>query len=355
MKKWIAVFLFCNILLSLTACGNQNERDKADVGETAEQASVEDTEQENAADRKEQLTLRVGFSTDKSDPRVQAAETFKSMVEKQTQGKITVELYAGGELGSDAELIRGVIDGDVDMTVSSAGNFANYVTRVGVSAFPFLFADFQEAWEFVDGEVERQIEEELEEYNIKVLAHFDNGFRCVTTSERAGSIQSVSDMSGIKIRTPENQIVMETLSALGADPYVLDFTKLYDALKKGEFDAQENPIPVIYNSRLYEVQSYLAVTNHSYDMMPFVIRDDVWEGLTQQEQEILQSAALEAQRKNRKMIQTQTAQYIEMLEEQGMTITYPDLEEFREATAEVYDYFAASYGEELMELLKNSK
>lgn len=349
MRKWIAAFLSCGMLLSLTACkttGNPN---------VTVQSSEPAPGQTSAADlaANETITLKIGFSTAETDPRVQVSETFKQLVEEQTQGRIKVELHAGGELGSDADLIKGVINGDVDMTVSSAGNFAVYVPEVGASALPFLFSTFEEAWEFVDGETEKQIEEELTEYNIKVLAHFDNGFRCVTTSESAGAINSVSDMAGIKIRTPQNQMVMETLSALGAFPYVMDFTKLYDALKNGEFDAQENPVPIIYNSKLYEVQSCLAVTNHSYDMMLFVIRDDIWQSLSEQEQQILQSAALEAQKQDREIIQTQTMQYIDMLKEKGMTITYPDLGEFKEATVGVYDYFAESYGEELMELLKN--
>lgn len=351
MKRWIAMVLFCSVLLSFTACEKGSPEGGTET-QTTQQSAGESTESAQTMGQQEKITLRIGFSTAESDPRVQASETFKKLVEEQTGGRIAVELHAGGELGSDAELIKGVIAGDVDMTVSSAGNFANYVPKVGASAFPFLFSDFEEAWEFVDGEEEREIEEELEDYNIKVLAHFDNGFRCVTTSASVGPIHSVSDMSGIRIRTPENQIVMETLSALGADPYVMDFTKLYDALKKGEFDAQENPVPIIYNSKLYEVQSCLAVTNHSYDMMLFVIRDDIWDGLSEEDQQILQSAALEAQKQDRETIQAQTAQYINMLEEEGMTITYPDLEEFREATVGVYDYFAASYGEELMERLK---
>lgn len=348
MRKWIAVILSCGMLLSLAAC--KNTGNSSQTGQTAELTSGV-TQASDDPDQ-ESITLRIGFSTDKSDPRVQVSETFKKMVEEQTQGRITVELYANGELGSDADLIKGVINGDVDMTVSSAGNFAGYVPKVGASALPFLFSTFEEAWEFVDGETERQIEEELTDYNIRVLAHFDNGFRCVTTSESAGSVHSVSDMAGIKIRTPRNQMVMETLSALGAYPYVLDFTKLYDALKNGEFDAQENPIPVIYNSRLYEVQSYLAVTNHSYDMMLFVIRNDIWESLTTEDQQILKNAALDAQKQDREIIQTQTTQYIDMLKDKGMTITYPDLEEFRQATVGVYDYFAESYDEELMEQLK---
>ena len=348
MRKWLAAILSCGMFFSLTAC--KNTGNSSDPAQASEPVSGKIIAPNTTA--MENIILKIGFSTKKSDPRVQVSETFKAMVEEQTQGRITVELFADGELGSDADLIKGVINGNVDMTVSSAGNFADYVPKVGASALPFLFSSFEEAWEFVDGETERQIEEELTEYNIKVLAHFDNGFRCVTTSESAGPVNSVSDMAGIKIRTPQNQMVMETLSALGAHPYVMDFTKLYDALKNGEFDAQENPVPIIYNSKLYEVQSCLAVTNHSYDMMLFVIRNDIWESLTTQEQQILRSAALEAQKQDRELIQTQTNQYIDMLKEKGMTITYPDLEEFREATVGVYDYFAESYGEELMELLK---
>lgn len=349
MKKHIAAILSCIIIFSLTSCTSAENTSVSDsTGESSRQTEATD------AEIKENITLKIGFSTKSSDPRVQVSETFRKTVEEQTQGRITVELYPDGKLGSDAELIKGVINGDVDMTVSSAGNFADYVPEVGASALPFLFSDFEEAWKFVDGETERQIEEKLTEYNIRVLAHFDNGFRCVTTSESVGPVNTVSDMEGIRIRTPQNQMVMETLSALGAKPYVMDFTKLYDALKNGEFDAQENPVPIIYNSRLYEVQSCLAITNHSYDMMLFVIRDDIWESLSEQDREILRAAAAEAQKQDRELIQTQTMQYIDMLEEKGMTITYPDLKEFREATVGVYDYFAGSYGEELMEQLKNN-
>ena len=90
--------------------------------------------------------------------------------------------------------------------------------------------------------------------NIRVLAHYDNGFRCVTNS--IGPISSPEDMKGLLIRTPENPIIMSTMTALGANPQPLAFSELYAALEAGTYDAQENPIPVIYNNNLYEVQKY---------------------------------------------------------------------------------------------------
>lgn len=300
------------------------------------------------------VVLKAGFSTSEADPRVVATQLFKEEVEAATDGRITVEIHADGELGADPDLIKGVVNGDVDITASSAGNFATYAPNVGVSAFPFLFNDFDEAWKFVDSDTEVQAEEGLGDNNVKVLGHYDNGFRCVTTSEAAGPVNSVADMDGLKIRTPENPIVMTTMQLLGAEPSALDFTKLKDALANGEFDAQENPIPVIYNNNLYEVQSNLAITNHSYDVMLFVIRQDVWDDLSEADQQILMDAAKKAQEKDREMIKSQTEDYIQKLEGAGMTITYPNLAEFKDATASAVDIMAKDYGydEELLKKIQ---
>jgi len=300
----------------------------------------------------ESIVLKAGFSTGASDPRVIATELFKEEVEAETGGRITVEIHTDGELGSDSDLIGGVVNGEIDMTCSSAGNFASYDPNVGLSAFPFLFDDFEQAWQFVDSENEALAEAGLSDYNVKVLAHFDNGFRCVTTSADAGPVESVDDMNGLIIRTPENQIVMQTMLLLGADPRVLGFAEVYDALKKGEFDAQENPIPVIYNNNLYEVQSNLAITNHSYDVMLFVIRQDIWDTLSTNDQNIIMKAASKAQEKDRELIKSQTEDYILQLEEKGMNVTYPDLKEFKEATKSIVDDFSDQYDPELLEKIR---
>ncbi len=244
-----------------------------------------------------------------------------------------------------------MVNGTVDITASSAGNFASYSSNVGISAFPFLFEDFQEAWDFVDGVTELQAEADLPDYNIRVLGHYDNGFRCVTTSSDYGPVNSVSDMDGLVIRTPGNRIVIQTMMLLGAEPKEYPFAELYEALKNGDFDTQENPIPVIYNNRLYEVQSNLAITNHSYDVMLFVIRDDIWEKLSTRDRATLLNAASHAQAKDRELIKEQTQDYIDKLEEAGMNITYPDLAEFKAATASIKEFFKNEYDSALLEAI----
>lgn len=298
-------------------------------------------------------TIKLGYSTGASDPRAVASELFKAEVEKNSKGSIKVELYDSSKLGtigmkaSDTDLIESIINkGAVDMTVSSAGNFGVYATNVGVSALPFLFTDFAKAWKFMDSDIVKGVNKELEASNIVVLAHYDNGFRCVTTTGKA--VNKVADMKGLKIRTPANQIVMETMTALGARPEPLAFSELPAALKAGKFDSQENPIPVIYNNKLYQVQKFLAVTNHSYDAMPLVIKKDVWNKLTAAEKKIVQEAAIKAQNKNRSIVKEQTDSLVANLKKEGMTVTTPDLNEFKKATQGVLDMFSDVYGKDLM-------
>ena len=144
------------------------------------------------------------------------------------------------------------------------------------------------------------------------------------------------------------------MSALSANPKEYDFAKLKDALKDGTFDAQENPIPVIYNNKLYEVQKYLSITNHSYDAMPLTIRNDLWTALKPEYQEIIRAAAKTAETEDRQMIKQQTEDLVGKLEAEGMAVNYPDLAPFKAATEGVMDVFAAIYGQELIDEVKKN-
>ena len=340
-----------------TSGGGDTAPNNDTAAQTAQTESGGDAEGETAeADSKitYPVTVKVGYSTNEEDPRGVVLKKFKETVEKETNGDVIIEIHPSGELGSDSDLIKGLIDGSVDMTVSSAGNYAAYATKIGVSALPFLFSDFESAWKFLDSSTMRNIEPDLEEYNIHVLSYFDNGFRCVTTSANVGPVKSVEDMNGLNIRTPDNQIVMETMSALKANPRSYPFADLKAALEDGTFDAQENPIPVIYNNKLYDVQKYLSITNHSYDAMPLTIRNDLWNDLKPEYQDTILAAAKTASYENRSLVKEQTQEFVSKLEEAGMEVNYPDLEPFKEATSRVIDFFADTYGQELIDEVKKN-
>ena len=192
-------------------------------------------------------------------------------------------------------------------------------------------------------------EAQLLDYGIRVLAHYDNGFRCVTNSK--GPVESPDDMKGMLIRTPENQVIMATMSALGANPQPLAFSELYQALQQKTYDAQENPIPVIYNNKLYEVQEYLSVTNHIYSGMCFAIAESAWQKLTPEQQEIVAEAALASGAYDRQMNRQQTDDLVANLEEAGMKINYPDLAPFSAASKTVIEENALGISEDLLAAL----
>ena len=343
MKKTFALAMAAMMTVSLAACGSVTTSSSTAASTDTESASTSTTTNEAAAGA--EVNLRIGVSTAETDPRNIAAQAFADEITEKSGGTITATVYPSGQLGGDADLINSMAldSGTVDIIITDASNFATYEPKMGISALPFLFDDFDDAWEFMDGPIEAAAEEGLIAQNMRVLAHYDNGFRCVTNSK--GPVEEPADMKGMLIRTPENPVIMATMTALGANPQPLAFSELYQALQQGTYDAQENPIPVIYNNKLYEVQKYLSVTNHIYSGMCFTIAESVWNELTPEQQTIVQDAATSSAELDRETNRAQTESLVSELEAAGMQINYPDLTAFAEATSSVLTDNAETYGE----------
>ena len=342
-RDFLKVAGFSAAALGLTACGGSGSSTAASTGSTAASTG-------SAAASGASVTLKLGFSTNEEDPRAKGAQQFKEEVEEKTGGAVTVQLYPSGQLGGDADLINSIAldSGTVDIIVTDASNFATYDAKMGISALPFQFETFDDAWAFMDSDIEAAAEEGLLAQNMRVLAHYCNGFRCVTNSK--GPINSPDDMKGLLIRTPENPVIMATMTALGANPQPLSFSELYQALQQKTYDAQENPIPVIYNNNLYEVQEYLSITNHIYSGMCFTISETSWKKLSADQQQILSDAAKASADYDRELNEQQTNDLVSALEEKGMKINSPDLAPFAAATEKVLTDNADTYGDLLDQL-----
>ena len=364
MRKFFAVTLASLMTFGLVACGGGSTPAAPAAGDSAAAPAAEEEkpagEAEAAAPAEAdtadagasaggdpttaELVLKIGISTNEEDPRAIAAQQFAQEIFDKTGGAVGAQVYPSGQLGGDADLINSLAldSGTADIIITDASNFATYEPKMGISALPFQFKDFDEAWAFMDSDVEKAAEEGLLSQNMRVLAHYCNGFRCVTNSK--GPVETPADMQGMLIRTPENPVIMATMTALGANPQPLAFNELYQALQQGTYDAQENPIPVIYNNNLYEVQQYLSVTNHIYSGMCFTIAESTWNKLSADQQAIVEEAAKSSAETNRQLNKEQTENLVTSLEEAGMKINNPDLAPFAEATASVLTDNAATYG-----------
>ena len=340
MKKMISRRDFLKVAgisaaaLGLAACGGSGTSTAASTASTAASTGS------SAAASGSAVTLKLGFSTNEEDPRAKGAKQFAEEVAEKTGGAVEVQLYPSGQLGGDADLINSIAldSGTVDIIITDASNFATYDAKMGISALPFQFETFDDAWAFMDSDIEAAAEEGLLSQNM----------RCVTNSK--GPINSPADMNGLLIRTPENPVIMATMTALGANPQPLSFSELYQALQQKTYDAQENPIPVIYNNNLFEVQEYLSITNHIYSGMCFTIAESSWNKLSADQQQIVSDAAKASADYDRELNEQQTNDLVSALEEKGMKINSPELAPFAAATEKVLTDNADTYGDLLDQL-----
>lgn len=309
-------------LFALFLSGCAGERGSGGVGE----------------DGSQKLTL--GHGAAPGNPRAIAAETFKELVESESEGALEIQIMGQETIGSDPDMLTSVQGGSLDMTINSQGAFASFVPELNLVGLPFLFENSEHAYSVLDGGTLDHVSQAADEQGFVVLGYWDNGMRDVTNDSIA--VETPSDLQGLSIRTPDDQMTMSIFEALGANPTPMDFGELYLALSQGAVDGQENPIVNIESNNLDEVQEYLAVTGHKYETNPFVVSQRVWDSLSGEQQKIVQDAADQAQSEQRELMEEQTAEILEEFED-SMTVTYPDREVFREATTEVYDKWEAEY------------
>jgi tripartite ATP-independent transporter DctP family solute receptor len=252
-------------------------------------------------------------------PIVQGMEKFKEIVEKQSGGKLKVNVFPGGALGSDQANVSAIQGGTLEMASMNSGIFASQVKDFEVFDFPFMFASGKEADAVVDGAFGKKLHAKLEEKGIVGLGFFELGFRNLTNGRRA--INKVSDIEGLKLRVIPNPINVDWVKALGANPTPLPFPEVYAALEQKAIDGQENPVATINSAKLYEVQKHLTLTGHQYNPQSIVISKKFWETLSAAEKKILSDAATEASKFQRATARTMEAGLLENLKKGGMEVT----------------------------------
>ncbi|QHZ48466.1 TRAP transporter substrate-binding protein [Bacillus sp. NSP9.1] len=294
----------------------------------------------------EVVTIRFGHGAAESNERHQAVMKFKELVEKASNNEIKVEVYPNEQLGSEAEMVESVTMNSLQMVAAAA--FNQYDQRISAFELPYLFHSKEQAWQVLDGEIGQEVAAPLLEDNLRVLAYFENGFRHITSNK---PIETPEDLAGVKIRTPEVPVSIDSFRAMGANPTPMAFGELYMALQQGTVDAQENPIANIYAARFNEVQQYLNKTYHQYTPLPVAINEGVWQSLSSNHQEILKSSAKKAAQFHRDLIDENEKKMEEELEDQGMEVIEPDTAPFKEKVEVVYEKYKKEFGEEFINML----
>ncbi|WP_088105784.1 TRAP transporter substrate-binding protein [Halalkalibacter urbisdiaboli] len=341
-KSKLSLFLAPALALMLTACGGGG-------GDTATEEPAPETGGDQATEQVETKTIRAGIGLNDAHPQYKGLLKFKEIVEEKTEGSIVVETYHSGQLGDDRTMTEGLQLGSQEVTIPSTAPIANFVPEFSVFDFPFLFPSEEVADTVLDGEVGQQFLDMLPEQNLVGLAYWENGFRDLTNSVRP--VATVEDFKGLKIRTMENELHLDAFRALGANPTPMAFTELFAALQQRTVDGQENPYATIYLQKFHEVQDHVSNTHHIYSPFVFLMSKSFFDDLTEEQQQIVQEAAIEAGQYQRELNREANAQYLEDLQAEGMTyteITPEAREEMVERIRPVLDEYAEKIGSDLV-------
>jgi tripartite ATP-independent transporter DctP family solute receptor len=298
-----------------------------------------------AQDIKER-TLKFALVANDGHPAVPGMKKFAELVQAKSGGKIKVNLFLGGTLGSDQAIVSSLQGGTVEMAVMNSGILSSAVKELAVFDFPFLFANEKESDAIVDGPVGKKMHQLLEEKGIVGLSYWELGYRHITNSKRP--LNKVEDIEGLKLRVIPNPINVDWVKALGANPTPMPFPEVYGGLESKAIDGQENPISVIASNKLYEVQKHIALTNHQYNPQSVIFSKKVWDSMSAAEKKIIDDSADEATKFQREQARAAVAANLEILKKNGMQVTTfapAEVAKLREKMAPVIAKYSATVGE----------
>jgi TRAP-type transport system periplasmic protein len=297
-----------------------------------------------AQDIKER-TIKVGIGLNDDHPQGLAVKFFGEQLARKSGGKMTVKLYASGQLGNDVTMISALQGGTQEMVVPDTSTLVSQIKDFGVLNFPFLFNTEAEADAVLDGPFGQKLLAKLPDRGLIGLGFWENGFRHVSNSKKA--INKVEDFAGLKLRVIQNPLFIDTFKALDANAVPMPFPEVFTALETKTVDGQENPTATVLSSKFFEVQKHLVLSGHIYSVWTPLFSKKIWDGYSPAEQKLITEAAAEAQTFERKVIRAYASKALDDLKARGMQITTlpaAEVDKLRAKTQPVVAKFSAEFG-----------
>lgn len=302
--------------------------------------------------------LKFGMVAGTSSNEYKAVELFAKEVKENSKGKIEISIFPSAQLGDDRTMLKQLKDGSLDFTLGETARFQIFFPEAEVFALPYMIPDFETGkkalleTDFGKGLI-KKIDKEL---NLELLSVAYNGTR-QTTSNRP--INSIADMKGLKLRVPNAATNLAFAKYVGASPTPMAFSEVYLALQTNSVDGQENPLPTIQAQKFYEVQKYLALTNHILNDQLYLASNETLADLPEDLQKVVKDAAAKAAEYHTKLFKDGERDLVDFFKSKGVTVTTPDVKPFREALKPYYDEYLSKTGasgkqaiEEISKLIK---
>jgi TRAP-type transport system periplasmic protein len=308
----------------------------------------------NAAD----LTLRFGTPFVTNSNLHKAMEKFAEVVDKESGGKIRVQVYADSQIGDIQQLIAGMQLGTVDMAYLGVGNSGQLkgCGPLNVSYLPYLFKSKRAAEDALNGPIFQELYEQCaQSAGVRIFAvGGDRSPRALVTSK--GPILKPEDLNGMRLRIPPIPIFRDTFEAVGVKVVPLGLNEVYMALSRGQVDGQDNGFDLTLSFRFHEVSKFWSATDHVYDMGAFYVSERKWKTFTPEQQALFKRAAAEGGKVATQLGEELDKRGLEELRKAGVNYVVPDRAAFEKAWANVYkNYEGKVWPEGLVQRIKSAQ
>ena len=250
-------------------------------------------------------------------------------LEEYSGGQMRIDIYAGGQLGSERETLELLQIGSLAMTKVSASPLEGFVPTMKIFSLPYIFKDRDHHLRVLDSDIGKGLLTSLQVARLHGLGYYDAGSRSFYTSDRP--VNSPADLQGMKIRVMKSQTSVQMVAELGGSPTPISLGEIYTALQQGVVDGAENNAPSFYRLRHYEAAKYYSLDEHTFVPDVLLMSKRVWDALTTEQQEWLAQAVQDSVRYQRELWLAETEESLAAVTAAGVTVTYPDKEPFREA------------------------
>ena len=291
-----------------------------------------------------ETTWNFACSTTETSTWADGGRKFGELMEKATGGKVKVNIYAADQLtnGNQSEGIQALMNGDpVQISMHSNLIYSAFDPRFNVVSLPFVYDSYEDADAKFDGEAGAKLKEILSEYGLHCMGIAENGFREITNSKH--EIKSVDDMKNLKVRVAGSNLLMECYKRWGADATNMNWSETYTALQQNTVEGEENPLPAIDAASVQEVQPYCSMWDAIYDCLFFCINQDIYDGLTPEQQAVVDECGQKAVEYERYINRSSDNEIKERWESKnGVTFTEKadmDIDSFKKAVDGVDDWF----------------
>lgn len=344
MKRMLGLLLILVILVSAVATGCSSK-------ETGSTQSSESANKEGGA-KEETIVIKLGHHHNVDGIVDKYCKKFAELASTKSNGRIKVDVYPGAQLGQEFEAAEGILMGTQQMSGVSTTAYNNLIKGFGIDMLPFMFDSFESITEiFANSPVGKELENRLIEKNGRILGWIALGGRHMIFTDK--DVKSISEMKGMKMRSPESDLFVGMFNALGCSPTPITWGETYTALQTDVVDGMESPTTSMKDMKFYEVAKYCLLTNHMWGTFNLMINEKFFQSMPQDIQQIIIDSGKEASEYANKLAEEEENSAIEFLKGKGMVfneLSQEDAAKMREAIEPVIDKWGKDH--EATELIK---